>query len=238
MRPTVRYGIDAPLVVAALGAGGVVTFAAASGLGRAELVVVGSSLLLTALAMVSSSLIAKPRAVQQLLGELALAEDEQLLDIGCGRGLLLVAAAERVPRGHLVGIDSWRARDQSGNSRGATNCNLQRAQVGDRCQVITCDARELPFDDACFDVVVSSLMLHNLPTAAERARVLAEMVRVLRPGGRVAILDIARTAQHAEILEQAGLAVTRHRAAWLFPPAHIVTAHKLVDAKPVDVDTN
>lgn len=54
-----------------------------------------------------------------LLDELGLRGDERLLDVGCGRGAVLLLAAERLPKGRAVGVDVWRARDQSGNSREA-----------------------------------------------------------------------------------------------------------------------
>jgi len=55
----------------------------------------------------------------QLLDELGLRGDEQVLDVGCGRGAVLMLAARRLPAGRAVGADEWRRRDQSGNSRAA-----------------------------------------------------------------------------------------------------------------------
>ena len=56
----------------------------------------------------------------QLLDELGLRGDEHVLDVGCGRGAVLMLAARRLPAGRAVGADVWRRRDQSGNSRPAT----------------------------------------------------------------------------------------------------------------------
>ena len=226
MRPAVDYGLDAPIVVGTLGAGGVAALIAGFALGRVALAVAGLSLLLTAVAMAWSSIVGKVRAVETLLSDLGLAGDERLLDVGCGRGLLLVAAAKRLPCGSVVGVDRWRARDQSGNSRAATKANLQRERVADRSTVVDADARQLPFPDDDFDIVVCSLLLHNLSGVAARAAALNEMLRVLRPVGTLGIIDIAHTAEYATVLERAGLDVTRRRTVSIFPPAHIVLAHR------------
>jgi SAM-dependent methyltransferase len=92
----------------------------------------------------------------EILSELGLRGDEHVLDVGCGRGAVLILAAHRVPRGKAVGVDIWRARDQNGNSRAATERNADLEGVGDRVEVIDADARELPFPTATFDLVVSS----------------------------------------------------------------------------------
>src|SRR3954471_6943843 len=56
----------------------------------------------------------------ELLDRLELKGDEQVLDIGCGRGAVLLMAAQRLPRGRAVGIDVWSTTDQSGNVEQAT----------------------------------------------------------------------------------------------------------------------
>jgi len=62
--------------------------------------------------------------------------------------------------------------------------------VSDRVEVLDGDARELPFPDGSFDLVVSNLALHNIRDTDERAVALREAVRVLRPGGRLRIVDL------------------------------------------------
>jgi arsenite methyltransferase len=71
--------------------------------------------------------------------------------------------------------------------------------------VHTGDARKLPFDDASFDIVLSSNALHNIYNAGERQTAVREVARVLKPGGHVLILDIRHTNQYAAILREAGL---------------------------------
>src|SRR5262249_30216776 len=76
--------------------------------------------LLVAFLMFTSSRCGKFHARDRLLARLQLRGDETVLDVGCGRGLLLIAAAKLLPRGHAVGIDLWSQRDLSDNSREAT----------------------------------------------------------------------------------------------------------------------
>jgi arsenite methyltransferase len=125
----------------------------------------------------------------QLLDELDLRGDEHILDVGCGRGAVLMLAARRLPAGRAVGADVWRRRDQSGNSRAAAERNAVAEGVRDRVELVEADARDLPFASASFDVVVSSLAISNIRDAGGRAQALREAVRVLRPGGRLRIVD-------------------------------------------------
>jgi SAM-dependent methyltransferase len=116
---------------------------------------------------------------------------EWVLDVGCGRGLMLVGAARRLTTGKAVGIDLWRAEDQAGNAPEAALENARREGVADRVSVATGDGCALPFSDATFDAVLSHWVVHNIRDGAGRARALDEMLRVLRPGGVLVIADIA-----------------------------------------------
>jgi arsenite methyltransferase len=147
-----------------------------------------------------------------LLDRLALKGDERLLDIGCGRGAVLLMAAQRLPRGRAVGVDVWSATDQSGNAEAVTRRNATLEGVTDRIELHTADMRGLPFDDGSFDVVVSSLAIHNVPGAGERAKALREAARVLKPGGKLAIADIRHTRVYARELEACGLKITERRS--------------------------
>jgi ubiquinone/menaquinone biosynthesis C-methylase UbiE len=71
--------------------------------------------------------------------------------------------------------------------------------------------RQLPFDDGSFDVVVSSLAIHNVPGAGERARALREAARVLKKGGKLAIADIRDVHAYASEREACGLKITERR---------------------------
>jgi ubiquinone/menaquinone biosynthesis C-methylase UbiE len=148
----------------------------------------------------------------ELLDRLELKGDERLLDIGCGRGAVLLMAAQRLPRGRAVGVDIWNALDQSGNAEQVTRRNAALEGVADRVELHTGDMRQLPFDDGSFDVVVSSLAIHNLRGAAARAEAIREAARVLKKGGKLAIADIRQTRAYARELEACGLTITERRS--------------------------
>jgi arsenite methyltransferase len=145
---------------------------------------------------------------QRLLDELALRGDETVVDIGCGRGAVLLLAAARVPRGKAIGIDIWATRDQSGNALAVTRANAELEGVADRVELVTADMRTLPLADASADVIVSSLAIHNIKGAAERAKAIAELARVCKPNGRIAIVDINFTRAYAAELASHGIAAT------------------------------
>jgi SAM-dependent methyltransferase len=146
----------------------------------------------------------------RILGELRLRGDEQVLDLGCGRGAVLLMAAELLPRGRAVGIDLWLA-DQTGNSPDAARRNAEREGVADRVELHTGDITQLPFPDNAFDLVISNMAVHNIPSAAGRRAAIDEAVRVLRPGGRLAIADPLATNRYRTRLRELGLADVRRR---------------------------
>ena len=162
----------------------------------------------------------------QLLDELGLRGDEHVLDVGCGRGAVLMLAARRLPAGRAVGADVWRRRDQSGNSRAAAERNAVAEGVRGRVELADADARDLPFGSASFDLVVSSLAISNIGEAGGRAQALREAVRVLRPGGRLRIVDDG-AGRYAAVLRDAGCTDVAVRQldwrTWYGIPGHHMT---------------
>lgn len=130
---------------------------------------------------------------------------DDVLDIGCGRGLMLIGAARRLAGGHAVGIDLWRAEDQTDNSPEAAEANARCEGVDDRIRIDTGDARRLPYAEASFDVVMSHWVVHNLPDAAYRRQALDEMLRVLRPGSVLVLADIAHLGDYRAHLLSRGM---------------------------------
>lgn len=136
------------------------------------------------------SKVIKVREREQTLDLIDWRGDERVLDVGCGRGLLMIGAALRLKTGQSVGIDIWAAKDQSGNSPEAARNNAIKAGVPDRVEIQTADMRKLPFAGGSFDVVVSHWVVHNLEDEADRSLALTEMARVLRLGGLLILCDI------------------------------------------------
>jgi len=163
----------------------------------------------------------------EILDSLRLRGDERVLDVGCGRGAVLTMVAERLPRGRAVGIDIWRRADQSGNGIEAAGRNLVLEGMRERCKLVTGDIRSMPFPDTSFDAIVSSLAIHNIRDLEGRSQAIDEIARVLAPGGRVALADLAWTRTYAQRLEALGfIGVRRRRLGWRFwwGPAFPATA--------------
>lgn len=168
---------------------------------------------------------------ERILDGLSLRGDEQVLDMGCGRGAVLTAVAKRLTTGRVTGVDLWRSIDQSGNAPDATMANAKVEGVADRVVLETTDMRKLPFVDASFDVIVSSLAIHNIPGREGRAAAVRESMRVLRPGGRIAIADIRTTGLYADTLASLGAKdIHRRRLGWRFWWGNPIAATTLVTA--------
>jgi arsenite methyltransferase len=217
------YGIDAPYAPLLMALGGVCLLAFSVGQlwfgeGRLALVRAGGLgfaalwLFLNAGVYVHTTRAGKFAVWAELLDGLKLQGDERLLDIGCGRGAVLLMAAQRLPRGRAVGVDLWSKTDQSGNAEQVTRQNAVLEGVAERVELHTADMRQLPFEDASFDVVVSSLAIHNVHGAGERAKALREGARVLKKGGKLAIADIRNVRAYAKELEACGLKITERRS--------------------------
>jgi ubiquinone/menaquinone biosynthesis C-methylase UbiE len=170
----------------------------------------------------------------ELLDRLALRGDERIPDLGCGRGAVLLMAARRLTTGRATGVDLWRRQDQSGNSAEAKRRNAIAEGVIDRVELHTAGIAALPFEDGCFDVVVSNVAIHNVKGGAGRDRAIGEAVRVLRPGGRLLIADLRATGRYCRRLSELGMVdVVRRGLGWRmwwsgpWLVTHLVTATKL-----------
>ncbi|HEU5298874.1 MAG TPA: class I SAM-dependent methyltransferase [bacterium] len=118
----------------------------------------------------------------RVAGALALRGDESVLDVGCGTGIVLAALAARHPGARLTGIDA----DPGMLERAAA-----RTALGIPLRLILAYAQALPFRAGTFDAAVSTLIFHHLPTDVKRTA-LAEIARVLKPGGGFLLADFGR----------------------------------------------
>jgi ubiquinone/menaquinone biosynthesis C-methylase UbiE len=103
---------------------------------------------------------------------------DRVLDVACGPGFLTLAFAEKAAR--VLGVDATEALLHLGRGRAAQRgvANVEFAEG---------DATRLELPDASFDIVSCRAAFHHFP---EPARVLAEMARVARPGGRLVVVDM------------------------------------------------
>lgn len=167
----------------------------------------GASLTAMGLWMLWGSARGKLAERERLLDRITWRGDERVLDVGCGRGLLLVGAARRLTSGRAYGVDLWRGEDLTGNEPAATLANATREDVAERVEVVSADMRKIPFADGFFDVILSKAAVHNLSSATDRASAIREMTRVLAPGGILLLDDIRHLRQYVEVARAAGLTV-------------------------------
>jgi arsenite methyltransferase len=230
-----NYGIDAPghlrlSAILAVATAAVAILLSATGFGVISLIVgvICGWWAFCAAAMIVASKFGKFRVRDALMSRIAWRGDERVLDVGCGHGLLLVAAAKRLITGRAIGIDIWNQVDQADNHPENTARNARIEGVADRVEIRDGDARKLDFPNESFDVVVSSLALHNIPEKIERDQAIREIVRVLKPGGQVAIYDIKRISEYQQIFLASGMQQVQlsERSYWFLVPAFILTAIK------------
>lgn len=189
MRGRPDYGIDSPAMVVGelvLAGGACVVAVALFLLGSPHLVgiplwalagALGLYLALMAAGMLQYSMRGKLLLRDRLLRSIEWSGHERVLDIGCGRGLLLFGAAHRLTDGTAIGVDRWVRGAVSGNRPEAALRNAALECVADRVAVRDGGARDLPFEDASFDVVLSNFVLHEMDTREDRERMLREHAR-------------------------------------------------------------
>lgn len=121
---------------------------------------------------------------QRLLNLSRLRPGEAVLDVACGTGTLAILAKETVGRSGIVcAVDAspeMLARARSKAARAAVEVRFENAL-----------AQALPFADSSFDLALGTMMLHHLGRADRRV-LAAELRRVVKPGGRVLLVDFAK----------------------------------------------
>ena len=135
--------------------------------------------------------------------------NEEVLDVGCGSGVLLFACIKESPTAKGTGIDIYDPYS-FGGSAGVFWKNAEIEGVKSRIDLKQVDARSMPFEDQRFDVIVSSLAMHHVGNAAEQEKATHEIVRTLKPGGKIIICDVGRALDAPErVLRSAGFDVRR-----------------------------
>jgi SAM-dependent methyltransferase len=165
----------------------------------------------------------RPLITERMLDTVPWTGTEKVLDVGCGPGLSLIAAAKRLTTGKAIGIDKWAViHGETHNSKAITVENARIEGVLDRVEVHDGDAGAIPFPDATFDTVVSSFVFHHLAREVQ-TKALREIVRVTKAGGRILITD-DRTDGLASELRALGLEQVENRR--MVFPTHLLRARK------------
>src|SRR5262245_38921170 len=115
-----------------------------------------------------------------------------ILDLGAGTAQIPIDLCRRVPDVQVVAIDLAEHMLELGR------VNVRRAGFEDRIRLEKADAKALPYAEAAFAAIISNSIVHHIP---EPARVLREIVRVVKPGGVIFVRDLLRPASQ-ETLEQ------------------------------------
>ena len=242
------YGIDSPLTLTGLMAGGVASavtgylFYVLSSSPRlavlrfatgAFLLFFGALLLVLGASLFFTSSLARHREARGMIRDLLLGGNELVLDVECGRGHFAVPAAKRLGTGAVVGLDTWNPRRVTGNSPWSLSANALAEGVSDRLRAVKGSPSLMPFADSTFDVAATCL---GFPRAGrhEVDGVVSEMARVLKPGGRLAVLFTGYGRTSPGLFESLGLTEVRisNLRLGVFPGAQRVIARKPVSPRP------
>lgn len=219
------YDFRAPPMVGHLGLLGIVLLALAALLAvlipslpaglPIVMLVIGAPLLL--LAIIAWSIIAGLNRIRfgvrnRMVNTIPWRGDERVLDVGTGSGITLMGCAHKLTSGKGVGIDIWTPNSGGGTAEMFWR-NANHEGVADRVELQNVDAREMPFPDASFDMVVSSFALHHIAdNAGGLERSIREILRVTKPGGTITLYDITpMIAAASRTLEKSGLTVQQSR---------------------------
>ncbi|MBL9024050.1 MAG: bifunctional demethylmenaquinone methyltransferase/2-methoxy-6-polyprenyl-1,4-benzoquinol methylase UbiE [Myxococcales bacterium] len=113
---------------------------------------------------------------------LGLGDDAHVLDVATGTADLALEIAGHAPSAHIVGLDPSEGMLAVGRKK------VDRAGLTDRVSLVVGDAMSLPFEDATFDAITIAFGIRNVP---DRPKGLEEMLRVTKPGGTLAILELS-----------------------------------------------
>lgn len=138
--------------------------------------------------------------------------NEMVLDIGTGRGLLMIGAAKRLSEGKSIGIDIWRQEDMANNCMEKTMQNVRLEGVTEKVEVKSEDIRKTSFGSNTFDVVLSNLCIHNIAARMDREDACREIHRILKQGGKAVIGDLFfRIKEYSEVFKALGMSVEKYK---------------------------
>lgn len=117
------------------------------------------------------------------IDQMELSSGMRIIDVACGTGMMTKTALQKVPDMRVEGLDFSAEMLMEGRDR------LEKANMLDRVNLVEGDAMDLPYGDNVFDGAMSAFALRNVPSIPQ---VLQEMNRVVKPGGKVVVLELAK----------------------------------------------
>ncbi len=236
--PKANYGIDAPSVIRNLLVAALLLFIIAIFF---PVIRIGSVTFLTSglvwsaggcafggFLMLAYSLWGKYKHRDRMLNLIDWKGNEQVLDIGTGKGLLMIGAAKKLSNGKSTGIDIWNAEDLTGNNVEAARLNATIEGVSDKVEILNENAMKMSFADDTFDVILTNMCLHNIYDKEGRKTACGEISRVLKPGGTAIIADFRHMKEYKSNFDGLNLQTTLLPASYLttFPAVGILLVKK------------
>lgn len=130
---------------------------------------------------------------------------QRTLDVGCGRGMVLIDTLIEFPQAAGVGLDLWRSRSAKGVERKILISNAAKNGVMDRTSLQIGDMTAMPFPDESFDLVTANIAISEVDNdEAGRREAVAEILRVTRSGGQIRIVDIHFAGEYRDQLRNLG----------------------------------
>jgi cyclopropane fatty-acyl-phospholipid synthase-like methyltransferase len=235
----INYGIDAPGVIRNLFIFSAIGFIVAVFFPVIDLgpvIINGSSFFwmgvscgLGGIWMLVYSMYGKMKHRDRILSKIEWKGNELVLDVGTGRGLLMIGAAKKLTTGKAIGIDIWNAEDLTQNNMENTLNNAVLEGVKDKVEIKNENAVSMSFANDTFDIVISNLCLHNIYNAPDRKKACDEIARVLKNGGTAIISDFRHMKEYKKNFEQAGMQTKIFPGSYFttFPPLSILTVKKV-----------
>ena len=155
--------------------------------------------------------------------------DESVLDIGTGKGLLLIGAAKLLTTGKATGIDIWSETDLTDNAAVNTMYNATAEGVENKITVLSMNAAKMEFADESFDIILSNLCIHNIKRKGDRKNACIEIARVMKKGGIGLICDFIHIFEYRKVFKECGLKVSLCYGSWFttFPPLITLKLEKI-----------
>jgi ubiquinone/menaquinone biosynthesis C-methylase UbiE len=210
-----KYGIDAPgvirnLLIIGVAICSIVVFFPLVKIGSVNidtrgLLWSGGGCCFGGVLMLTYSLYGKFKHRDRMLNYVSWKGNEQVLDVGTGKGLLMIGAAKRLTTGKSIGIDIWNEEDLSGNNIQNALHNAEIEGVSDKVEVKNENVMDMSFADNTFDVILTNMCIHNIYNVEGRKTACEEIGRVLKKGGTAIVSDWRHVKEYNRNFKELGL---------------------------------